>query len=195
MTAIEPELVEWVAMWRTALPGFRVDSLWRGKAGPWRPVFTAATGGFAHAHRPTDLTFQILGIASPDGRMIVDIDSYQVVEGNEHGMDAGGEPDSRSVLLDRAAGAEAVLFQSGTCGGSHWAHWISTTRFALGGWQCAGPDLDPEWIQGTLSVFDLRDSTEARYVTRIVSRQAYERYYEGWKRWLMKRYRETRPRP
>src|SRR5258705_1444397 len=80
ISAIAPELEDWVGMWRTALPGFTLDSLSGGTLEKWQPVDVGGnTGGFAHRYESSDVTFQILGLPSPDGRMILDLDSYQIV--------------------------------------------------------------------------------------------------------------------
>lgn len=192
MTAIAPELEEWVAMWAAARPGFTVDSLSGRHLERWGTDVRRLAGGFAHRYDENDLTFQILGVPSPDGRKILDIDSYQVIESAQGNVNFGGEPDSRAVLLDRDAGTEIVLTQCGTSCGSHWGRWLSSSRFALGGW--TETDTSSEWKQGTLSVYDLGDSTVVSYVTHVVSSTDYQRYIEAWKAWLLKRYRETRPR-
>jgi hypothetical protein len=192
MNAIGPELAEWVAMWGTVLPRFKVDSLWGGKPQKWVPVAHELQGGFAHRYDESDRTFRILGIPSPDGRRILDIDSYQVAYEVEGGFDAGGEPESKPTLIDRDARTETDIAFCGTPCGFHWGRWLAPHRFALAGWSDA--DDYSQWKQGNLSVYDLRDSTVTTYVTRIVSRGDYDRYYSAWKQWLMKRDRETRPR-
>jgi hypothetical protein len=193
MNEIAPEMAEWVAMWGTVLPGFRVDSLWGGKPQKWEAERVRKLGGDL-AHEYDGLTFRVLGLSSPDDQRILFIDSYQLIDGGDGGIESGGEPDSKPVLIDRRAGTETTLSMCGTGCGYHWGRWLSPTRFALSGWQDAGDNYDFEWKQGSLSVYDLRDSTVARYVTRIVPRNEYRRYYDAWQQWLLKRYRETKPR-
>lgn len=116
-----------------------------------------------------------------------------MIEAGPETVDAGGEPDSRSALLDRSAKTEAVLFQSGTMAGAHWGRWLSADRFLLAGWQESGEE--GAGFQGWLTYYDLHDSTVTDYTTRIVSSAEYDRYYAAWKQWLFKRYREILARP
>jgi hypothetical protein len=196
MNAIRPELAEWVAMWRTVLPGFEVDSLWGEKPRKWAPVSVQKLESIPAAENQPDdegdLTSRVLGMPSPDGQRHLDIDVYQLIQGGEGGIEAGGEPESKSELLDRRNKTLSVLHFCGTSCGSHWARWLSPDRFALGGWSDA--DDYSQWKQGDLTVYDLRDSTVTTYVTRIISDSDYQRYYAAWKLWLLKRYRETKPR-
>ncbi len=183
-----PVLADWAALWRTALPGFRVDSLWAVRRSRWTPeVVGELEPDYAHKDSDADLAFELLGVLSPDGRYVLDIDNYQVIELNNGVLEAGGEPDSRSALIDKQSRTEATIATSGTGGGSHWGCWITPTTFALGGWR----EVDElgHWMQGSLSIVSIRDSTETTYVTRIVSASDYQRYVAGWNRWLMKRYR------
>ena len=71
-----------------------------------------------------------------------------------------------------------------------WGVWLSPASFALAGGQEA--DDFGQWIQGTLQIYSLSDSTVATYVTRIVSREEYGRYRQAWERWLRARYRSLR---
>jgi hypothetical protein len=193
MNAIAPELEEWVAMWRTVIPGFEVDSLWGGKRQKWVPDRVSKLESNSDNENDEDtLTFRVLGIPSPDGHRILYIDSYQWIQGGEGGIEAGGEPDSKPVLIDRHARIETDLEFCGTTCGFHWGRWLSADRFALGGWSDAGED--GQWKLGSLSIYDVRDSTVINYVTRSVPDSEYARYHAAWKQWLLKRYRETRPR-
>jgi len=183
-------------MWRAAMPGFGLDSLRGDGPQKWQPVMVVTSERSFILSRERDRddpTPQILGLPSPDGRRLLDIDSYQLIEIQGETMVVGGDPDSRSAVLDRSAGTEAVLFLSGTTAGAHWGRWLSPDRFVLGGWQDTNDEAEER--QGWLSVFDLRDSTIVSYSTRSVSRTDYEHYYEAWKRWLMKRYQEVKARP
>ena len=177
--AIEAELEEWVAMWRSAIPGFTMDSLQTGVRRKWQPESVQSLGeGLTHKYDDGDLTFRILGVHSPDGRRILDIDSYQEIYSAEGNVNVGGEPDSRSVLLDREARTETVLWSSGTLAGAHWGHWLSPDRFALAGWQEDWQDAQRR--QGWLLVYDLRDSTVTDYETRWVTTADFERYSTAW---------------
>jgi hypothetical protein len=192
--AIAPELTEWVAMWRAAIPGFTVDSLSREGGWKWKSGRTSAIEGDPeHRDNAEDLAFDILGIPSPDGRRILDIDDYQDVQVTGESAEAGGEPDSRSVLIDTRARTETEIEFCGTYCGFHWGRWLSPDRFLLGGWQESTDDS--EAFHGTMSLYDLRDSTVISYATRTVPRTEYDRYYEAWKGWLLKRYREIQKRP
>jgi hypothetical protein len=197
MNAIAPEMAEWVTMWRAVLPGLKVDSLWGGKPRKWVPEgverLESIPAGENEQDDEGDLTARVLGLPSPDGQRHLDIDVYQLIQRGEEGIEAGGEPESKSELFDRRNKTLSVLNFCGTSCGSHWGRWLSADRFVLGGWSDA--DEYSQWKQGDLTVYDLRDSTVTTYLTRIVSSSDYERYYAAWKQWLLKRERETRPRP
>lgn len=190
MNAIKPALDDWAAMWRTTLPGFEVDSLWAGPHESWDPGAPREPG---RHHESRDLPLRILGMPSPEGEWILNIDSYQAIEQWGDSLEVGGEPESQPTLIDARSNMVRTIAFCGTSCGYHWGAWLSRERFVLGGWQHA--DDYSQWTQGTLAVYDLRDSTVARYQTRAVSSTDYQRYYEAWKQWLLKRYRETMARP
>jgi hypothetical protein len=183
VNAIGPRLMEWVTMWRAALPGFAADSLWRSGSSRWAPAFS----GHFEPLEPGDLTFTLLGIRSPDGRYTLDVDWYQSIQLMGDSLEVGGDPDAKCLLVDNESRAESVLLQTGAGGGYHWGAWLSRTSFVVGGWGDA--DDYGQWQQGHLWVYSIPDSTVAEYVTRIVSSDAYSRYQAGWHAWLMKRYR------
>ena|SRR5438876_1798386 len=167
---------------------FKVDSTWSRGQRRWSPVFVQ---GFEHIpdHRDTenDVAFDVLGLPSPDGRYILDVDSYQVVEPEGDSLEWGGEPESRPVLIDRREKIAAILAVCGTPCWFDWGTWLSPTSFALAGAQDA--DEFGEWRQGRVTIYSISDSTAATYVTRIVPADTYARYVKAWKSWLMKRFR------
>ena len=186
-------LSEWTAMWKVVLPGFEPDSLWMERKMKWSPSQVSnLEDNPEHEETDSDLAFRILGVTSPDGARVLDIDSYQVIEPEGDSLEVGGEPDSRPVLIDRRARTETIVEFCGTSCGYHWAKWLSPAGFALGGWQNA--DDYGHWDQGTLSIYSLRDSTVAVYVTRIIPASDFERYLSAWRGWLMKRYRALKIR-
>lgn len=115
------------------------------------------------------------------------LDRYQAIVADGDSLEIGGEPDSRSALVERRTNRVAILKACGTACGSHWGAWLSPTTFALAGWQDA--DAYSQWKQGTLSLYSIPDSTVATYLTRIVPAKDYERYVEAWEGWLLERYR------
>jgi len=188
MNSLAPKLEEWVAMWRVALPGFEVDSLWGEGPLRWAPLDVSPVGGdIEHQDTEDDLAFRILRLRSPDGSHILDVDSYQSIEPDGDSLQVGGEPDSRCTLIDLTSKTEAILQFCGTPCAFHWGVWLSPTRFAVGGWY--DPNGFDQWWQGTLSIYSLRDSTVAEYRTRIVPVGDAARYSRAWHRWLLKRYR------
>ncbi len=191
MNAIAPELSDWVSMWRAALPGFEVDSTWGGVQQRWSPIFSdTIEDDFGKTVSGGDITFKLLGVTSPGGRYVLDIDRYQHIGLENDELEVGGEPDSWTLLIDRRANREMTLARCGTPCGYHWGRWLSPTKFALAGWQDA--DESSEWKQGNLLIYSMTDSTVDAYVTRIVSASDYELYQEAWKAWLLRRYHEFR---
>ncbi len=184
------QLGEWTAMWREALPGFMVDSTWGVRPQRWTPARRSVAGDLER-RQATDLTLQLLGIESPDGRYLLDVDAYQDVMVVGDSVEVGGEPDSQPVLIDRGANVEYPLQFCGTSCGFHWGRWLSPTQFALGGWQQA--DDYGQWMQGSLAIYSIRDSTMRAYETRIVPARAFARYQAAWRRWLLRRYRTLPP--
>ena len=192
MNAIAPKLTDWVSMWRAALPGFETDSTWGGVQQRWWPIF-ADTLEDDFRHTEDGVTFKLLGMASPGGRYILDIDRYQSIAVEDETLEVGGEPDSWAVLIDRRANREMTLARCGTPCGYHWGAWLSPTSFALAGWQDA--DKFSEWKQGNILIYSMADSTVHAYATRIIPAHDYERYEEAWKAWLLGRYRDLKPSP
>ena len=184
MNSIKPELKQWVAMWRAALPGFQVDSLRSQPRERWTPV---AVQGLESD--PDSTRAIMLGVQSPDECRILDIDSYQWFRINGDSVEVGGEPDSRPRLFDYNARTVASVAFCGTPCGYHWGRWLSPDQFVLGGWEDA--DELGRSKKGALFVYDLRDSTVASYETRVVSSEDYERYFAAWKRWLIERTRDS----
>ena len=186
LNAAEPQLRDWVTMWQAALPGFRVDSTWKADIQRWAPRQRRIERNLQHMEVETDLAFRLLSSRSPDGRYSRDVDTYQVAFPMGDTIETGGEPDSQPVLVDLADSTEAPLQFCGPGCGFHWGAWLSPTRFALGGWQQA--DDHGQWLQGSLSIYSIRDLTVRRYETRIISAGDYALYNAAWKRWLLGRY-------
>jgi hypothetical protein len=190
MNAVAPGVTEWIAMWRPALPGFESDSLWRTGSRRWRPIYVRNLEPEHQAGGEEGLTFQILGLPSPGGRHVLNVDWYQLIQPSGDSLEVGGEPDSQPTLIDHHTKQEAILAQCGTGCGFHWGEWLSTTSFALGGWQDA--DDFGQWKQGVLAIYSLTDSSVTSYETRIISVADYARYESGWGAWLMRRYRAVK---
>lgn len=186
LNAAAPQLGVWESMWEAALPGFRVDSTWKADIQRWTLTRRRIGRDLQGLEAETELAHRLLGSRSPDGRYILDVDSYQiaVVSGDTLGM--GGEPNSQPLLLDLADSTESVLQFCGPGCGFHWGTWLSPTRFVLGGWQHA--DDHGQWYQGSLAIYSIRDLTVRRYETRIVPARDYALYHAAWKRWLLGRY-------
>ena len=183
-----PYLRDWVTMWQAALPGFRVDSTFKADIQRWTPKQRRIDRNLGQREVETELAFQIMSSRSPDGRYILDVDAFQVAFPMGDTLEMGGEPDSQPVLIDLADSTEAVLQFCGPGCGFHWGTWISSSRFALGGWQQA--DDHAQWFQGSLAIYSIRDLTVRRYETRIIPANAYAHYRTAWKRWLLGRYQK-----
>jgi len=192
LNAAVPKLSTWMAMWAAALPGFEADSLWAGSRGRWLPGSGGVDEDYLHeAHEsPDDVTFKLLAFPSPGGHHLLYVDVYQAIMADGDTLEIGGEPDSRTVLINQRTNTVAIIRSCGTPCGSHWAAWLSPTSFALAGWQDA--DAYSEWKQGTLEIYSIPDSTVATYVTRVVPAKDYEQYVSAWESWLLKRYRALR---
>jgi hypothetical protein len=196
MNELRPRLAEWVKMWHAAMPGFQVDSLWSGGRRPWKTAWQDLPPPRENAPRmPWEdlITGEVFSVRSPDSSCDLDIDTYQAIVEDENGFSVGGEPDSRSVLYDRARNREAVLFFSGTPAGAHWGRWFDPRRFALAGWSDASDS--GHWKQGWISVYSGADSSVTDYVTRIVPDTTFERYRAAWEHWVEARYRALKPQP
>lgn len=188
LNAAAPMLRDWVTMWQSALPGFQADSTWKVDIQRWTPARRKLERNLEHLETESDLAFKLLSSRSPDGRYILDADSYQTAFLKGDSIDTGGEPDSQPLLVDLADSTESVLQFCGPGCGFHWGTWLSPSRFALGGWQAA--DDHSQWFQGSLAIYSLKDLTVRRYETRIVSGADFARYQTAWRRWLYGRYLE-----
>jgi hypothetical protein len=178
-----PALQEWVALWRDALPGFAVDSLWSDGTARWVPKFDRRQDpGFGRSWAD-----RLLGLRSPDGRHVLDIDSYLDIVPSHDTLDVGGEPDTQSTLEDRRTHALAVVAFCGTPCTFDWGAWLAPGVFALGGW--SEVDGFETWYRGDLAIYSLRDSTVTTYVTRAVRPGAVNLHARAWTQWLLKRYR------
>ena len=186
MNSIAPQLEEWVEMWRAAIPGFEVDSLWGGKPRRWPPGYvTVYQAENEPGDTEHDMAFRTLGMPSPDGRYILVVNTL-IIKPDGDSIVVGGEPDSQCSLIDRRAKTESILRSCGTVCSFDWGRWLSPTRFAVGG--SYSPGLG-EGRYGTLSIYSLPDSTVCEYRTRIASQSDVARQARAWYRWLLKRYR------
>jgi hypothetical protein len=176
-----PVLAEWTELWRDALPGFALDSLWREGTSPWHPAFDRREDpSFGRA-----LADRLLGVTSPDGRHVLVVDSYVEVWRDGDTLQFGREPDSQPTLADRRTHALAVVAFCGTSCGYDWGAWLSPDAFALGGSrEVEGFD---GWRQGDVAIYSLRDSSVTVWVTRAVPPARYELYDRAWYRWLLAR--------
>jgi len=188
MNAVAPRISEWIAMWRTALPGFEADSMWRAGRERWLPTSTKPFERIPeHRDSGDDVSFEILGIRSPDGHYILDVDQGMLITPAGDSLDYGGEPESRTALLDLRAKTEAEVDFCGTMCGFHWGTWLSSKSFALAYWRDA--DNYSEWQQGWLTIYSLSDSTATSYQSRSVPTEDALRYRTAWARWILRRYR------
>jgi hypothetical protein len=188
LNSAAPQLRNWVTMWQAALPGFQADSTWKVDIQRWTPTHRRTERNFEHMEVESELAFQLMSARSPDGRYILDVDTFQSVFPMGDTLETGGEPDSQPALIDLADTTESVLQFCGPGCGFHWGTWLSPSRFALGGWQQA--DDHGQWYQGALTIYSTLDHTVRRYETRIVSAGAYAQYHAAWKRWLLGRYQK-----
>ena len=184
--AAAPHVQEWVGFWRAAIPEFRAESLYfSGSA-------TALRGGFVQSldslpsTETQSITFGALGAESPDHRYKLIFDWYQSITDEGGDIEIGGEPDSAPLLLDLQRRVSNQFKSCGTPCGFHWGGWLSPREFMLAMWQ----ELDAEGsrLQGSLEFYSITDSTVTSYVTRPVSREAFERYRGAWERWVADRY-------
>jgi hypothetical protein len=191
--AIAPQLAEWIDMWDAAVPGFAVDSLSFVERRPWTPVYQRAyePGGPAPEQdlEQSFVLLSVLEIPSPDGRFVLNVDSYNLVMMEGDSITWGGEPDSRPLLVNLNERTESALHVWGTEGGFHWGKWLSPTSFALG----AGGWRDwPTCLVGRLYVYSIPDSMVSEYETRRIAPEEYRRYRAEWPRWLRMRYEAIR---
>ena len=187
LNAAAARLRPWVKMWRTALPGFSVDSLYRAETAPALRGYIQPLKAYYPPDEEEAGTFSVLSAESPDGRykLIVDRDQYVEEVGTE--IRIGGEPDSAPLLLDMRSGTANGFESCGTGCGFHWGTWLSRTSFVLGGWQDA--DDYGQWKQGQLSIYSVADSTKTIYMTRIISAKKFDTYWAAWEASVAARYR------
>jgi hypothetical protein len=196
MNALRPELAEWVTMWRAAIPGFKVDSLYFVDRHPWKIVWEELPPTDKHAPwYPWDdqISAQVLTITSRDSAFELWIDADQSIDESDSGeIVIGGEPDSRSELIDRHGNRSVRIFDAGTGAGAHWGHWFGSRRVALAGWSNAS-DYG-HWNQGWISIYSIPDSSITRYVTRIIPWDKFRLYSAEWEKWIAARYRTLKRR-
>ncbi len=177
-------------MWRAAIPGFRLDSLWRTGRESWRPILVNGAPGAAPdedlASPPWEdaATAAAFTVTSPNGRFDLEIDTYQAIVEYGDELEIGGEPDTRAAIFDRQTRTESVL----SCG-ERWPAATgaagSTTIFALGGWERFG--LRAMEARLAPPVFPAR-FVLTTYVAPTVADTVYVRYEARWHTWIERRY-------
>jgi hypothetical protein len=195
LNSIAPSLSTWLAMWRQAIPGMRLDSLYAGGAVPAfeargvrREPLTGDAPWTVGDDNDEDITPEVLTVRSPDRRYELLIDRYQmIVGGGGDQLEIGGDVDSAPVLTDRRDRVSIGFAFCGSECGYHWAAWLDSKRFVLAGWSRNFDSLDT--YHGTLSLYSLADSTETRWRTRSVGEREFARYSGAWEVWLRARYR------
>lgn len=181
-----PILQDWVGLWRAAIPEFRAESLYfAGSAVALRGGYVQSLDSLP-AGEIRLITSEVLSAESPDHRYKLIFDWYQSITEEEGAIEIGGEPDSAPLLLDLRRRVSNQFRSCGTPCGFHWGAWLGPTEFVLAGWQ----ELDAAGsrLQGSLEFYSITDSTMTSYITRSVSRQAFERYREAWEGWVATRY-------
>jgi hypothetical protein len=171
--ALEPQLVAWVQVWRSAIPGFVADSLVREGSAPFRFDYAWAGAG-----RPTDdiRARARINVLSPDSTRSLDFDMYLDFDGDESGtIQLGREPDSAPILADFRSDTLWGVAVCGTPCGYDGAYWADSERLALTGYTESGPGAGGPW-RGFLDIYDLRTRIKARWVTRLVDGPEYAQY-------------------
>ena len=184
-----PRLAEWTGLWAAAQPGFVLDSTWLVARRRWSPLRTHEFDP-PEKESPEDVTFEILGILSPDARYTLNVDGYQFIELAGDTLEVGGDPESACSLIDNRTRREAVLQMTGTMGAFDWGTWLAVDVFAIGGYVDA--DAYGQWKQARLWIYAIADSSVSEYQSRIVSEADYERYVRAWYQWLLGRYRAAK---
>lgn len=185
VNAARPQLAEWEALWSAAMPGFALDSLWLVGQRRWRPIQQRP---FVRRRQTSkDVSFEVLGLRSPDESRTLLIDHYLVVEPEGDSLSVGGEPESEPSLIDHRAIVESLFALCGTPCRYSWGTWLAADRFALGGF--SDSDTRGRLHHGSLWIYSISDSSVSEYGTRSFSREEYDRYLASWNAWLLRRYR------
>ena len=190
MRTLRGPLREWVALWKAASPEFELDSLRFAGWADFHPEPDAQPWTVPDSLDADEQGLNALVVGSPGSRYRLLIDRYQMITG---GGEIGGEPDSAPVLADLGTGRTFTVESCGTACGFHWAAWVDSARFVLGGWETFGDAGDR--VCGTLGYYDLRRGVAAQYLVPIVPPGAYERYVSAWRDQVLARLRRLKVRP
>jgi hypothetical protein len=194
MRRMAPRLEEWAAMWRAAMPGFRIDSLYIANEGPaFRGGYVRPAGELYPGPSAGGARRPVLEADSRDGRHRLVFDWYRWVEERNGKVEASGEPESAPLLVDLHGGTANRFEFCGTPCAFDWGAWLSNDRFVLGGHEEV--DATGRWRRGRLRLYSIADSTVTTYVTRPVPYEDFERYRRAWDEWVAARYRALGARP
>lgn len=167
LRAMAPQLRDWVARWRTALPGFALDSLYR-EPGTF-PV------GYRRATTSRDLErARVFGQLSPDSTRIVEPDMYR--EKSDGEWELRPEPEAAPAIVDLRDDSLTVITVMGTEGGFEDAFWIDRDHAVLVGY--GERRVEPWAGGGDLWELDLPRKQLTLYHTPDVAKDAYDRYLE-----------------
>lgn len=97
-------LAEWAGLWAAAQPGFGLDSTWLVTRRRWSPLLTRKFEPPAK-ESPDDVTFEILGIRSPDARYTLNVAATSSSSWLGTHWRSAASPNRRSRLAPVAARA------------------------------------------------------------------------------------------
>jgi hypothetical protein len=176
---MRPHLGEWVRLWRRASPGFELPRLVKGRVGRFRPERSSVdpaewSRGEGAPVRGFDF------VLAPDSSRAIDPDWYAAISGGAIERDV----DSCPVVYDLRERRAHWLGTVGTCCRTDGAFWIDAHRFVVWGFE---ESMAPEPLRhrGVLRVFDLRDSTQARYYTPEVGEPGLDAYRQAFESWAL----------
>ena len=173
-------------MLQSAIRGFAVDSLIReGRTPAFGRAFVQPLKNVYPGPPELEATFEVLSASSPNGRYKLIFDWYQAIDEDEGNVTIGGEPDSAPLLLDLRLAFSNQFESCGTDCAYHWGCWIDSTRFALAGLELVNSQGD---FRGFMGIYSLAESTEVRYVTRLIPKDGYGGYNAAWHEWVSGRY-------
>lgn len=189
MRTLRGSLGDWVQLWKAARPEFELDSLRFAGWADFLPAPDEQPWPVPDSLDADEQGLNALVVVAPGARRRLLIDRYQMISG---GM-IGGDPDSAPVLFDRGTGRTYTFESCGTPCGFHWAAWIDSVRFVLGGWNSVGAEQDRAF--GTLTCYDLSRGLQATYLVPLVDSDEYARYVSAWQGWVLARLRRLSNRP
>jgi hypothetical protein len=189
MRTLREPLQQWVGLWKAARPEFELDSLRFARWEDFRPAADEQPWQVPDSLESSEEGLNALVVVAPGGRRRLLIDRYQVISRGA----IGGDPDAAPVLADLGTGRTFTFESCGTSCGFHWAAWIDSVRFVLGGWEESRED--PARTSGTLTYYDLRRGLQATYLVPLYRPEEYERYRSAWEDWVLARLRRLGSRP